>query len=145
MKHPLSACIALISLTASASDMAVLEVQIDGIQAEKGGSIRCAVFDEGGANGFPSMPSKAVDRAVFPVEEGTHRTRLRVPGTGTYAVSCTHDANDNEKLDTNFLGIPKEGWGVSRGVRPAMRAPRFEEAKFELEGAKQSLSLSIGY
>jgi len=32
---------------------------------------------------------------------------------GTYAIACYHDENDNGKLDTNFLGIPKEGTGAS--------------------------------
>jgi uncharacterized protein (DUF2141 family) len=32
---------------------------------------------------------------------------------GTYGISVMHDANSNEKLDSNMIGIPKEGFGFS--------------------------------
>ena len=32
---------------------------------------------------------------------------------GKYAVRFIHDENENEELDTNFIGIPKEGFGFS--------------------------------
>ncbi len=61
---------------------------------------------------------------------------------GTYAVSAYHDANGNNRLDTNFLGIPTERTGASNNPRPAMRAPRFNEAKFDLN-AEQNKTLTI--
>ena len=33
--------------------------------------------------------------------------------SGEIAVAIFHDKNDNNKLDTNFLGIPKEGFAFS--------------------------------
>lgn len=51
---------------------------------------------------------------------------------GTYAVAVSHDLNGNRKTDTNFLGIPKEAWGVTNNVRPRLRAPRFEEAQMQI-------------
>ena len=51
---------------------------------------------------------------------------------GIVAVASAHDENDNGKTDTNFLGIPREDWGVSNNARPNLRAPRFDEAQFEL-------------
>lgn len=133
------------AVPASAAEEVVLRIRVENVKAEEGGSVRCAVFDESGAKGFPSTPEKGVDRAVFRAQAGENRTQLEVPGPGAYAVSCTHDANDNEKLDTNFLGIPREGWGVSQGARPSMRAPRFDEAKFKVSGPKQSVVIRIGY
>ena len=55
---------------------------------------------------------------------------------GTYAVSIMHDENENNKLDKNILGIPKEGYGFSNNVKPAFRSANFKEAKFELLGNK---------
>lgn len=49
---------------------------------------------------------------------------------GTYAIALTHDLNGNRRTDTDFLGRPTEDWGVSRGARPLLRAPRFDEAAF---------------
>lgn len=49
---------------------------------------------------------------------------------GRYAVAAQHDLNSNGVVDRNFVGMPKEPWGVSRDIRHAMRAPGFEEAAF---------------
>lgn len=49
---------------------------------------------------------------------------------GTYAVSVFHDANNNNKLDKNFLGIPKEGYGASKNKLPFASAPAFNDNKF---------------
>ena len=32
---------------------------------------------------------------------------------GVYAVSVFHDENMNQKLDKNFVGVPKEEYGAS--------------------------------
>ncbi len=32
---------------------------------------------------------------------------------GTYALAVIHDENGNGKLDTNWVGIPTEGYGFS--------------------------------
>jgi uncharacterized protein (DUF2141 family) len=49
---------------------------------------------------------------------------------GTYAISVIHDANSNKKFDTNFLGIPTEGYGASQNKLPFAAAPKFDENKF---------------
>lgn len=51
---------------------------------------------------------------------------------GVYAVSFFHDENDNGKMDTNFLGIPKEAYGCSNNAKGFMGPPKWEDAKFEL-------------
>ncbi len=60
----------------------------------------------------------------------------RFPGlpAGPYAVAVLHDLNGNRKTDTNVFGLPTEDWGVTNNVRPAMRAPTFEEARITLSG-----------
>ena len=55
---------------------------------------------------------------------------------GTYAVSVYHDKNNNDKLDTNFLGIPKEDYGCSNNAKGIMSAPKWEDAKFSLKSNK---------
>ncbi|WP_052732672.1 DUF2141 domain-containing protein [Hymenobacter terrenus] len=49
---------------------------------------------------------------------------------GEWAVVITQDLNNNEKLDTNFIGIPTEPYGFSNNIRPTMAAPKFDECKF---------------
>ena len=64
---------------------------------------------------------------------------------GVYAVSVFHDENMNRKLDKNFVGIPREGYGTSNNPKRKMGPPDFEEAKFQLTGAAQSLEIKLLY
>ncbi|MCM5681270.1 DUF2141 domain-containing protein [Schlegelella sp. S2-27] len=52
---------------------------------------------------------------------------------GRYALSIYHDENDNGRLDTNVLGIPRERTGFSSNVRGRMGPPSFEDAAVKLE------------
>lgn len=51
---------------------------------------------------------------------------------GIYAISMFHDENENNKLDTNFLGIPKETYGCSNNAKGFFGPPKWEDAKFEI-------------
>ena len=62
---------------------------------------------------------------------------------GTYGILCFQDANRNGKLDTNFIGLPTEPWGVSRNVRPFLRKPKFEEIAFELNKNVTDIRLEV--
>jgi uncharacterized protein (DUF2141 family) len=64
---------------------------------------------------------------------------------GVYAVSVFHDENMNQKLDKNFVGVPKEGYGASNNPKKKMGPPSFEEAKFQLSGTEQSLEIKLMY
>jgi uncharacterized protein (DUF2141 family) len=51
---------------------------------------------------------------------------------GEYAASVIHDANRNRKLDTNFLGMPREGFGFSNDAMGTFGPPSFEKARFNV-------------
>ena len=64
---------------------------------------------------------------------------------GEYAVTLFVDFNGNNKLDKNFLGIPKEQYGFSNNVMGKMSPPTFDQAKFVITGATtQNIKLRIG-
>ncbi len=62
---------------------------------------------------------------------------------GVYAVAAIHDENGNGELDTNFLGIPTEGVGVSTNPR-LMGKPQFDQAQFEIKG-KTAITVTAKY
>ncbi|WP_299677886.1 DUF2141 domain-containing protein [uncultured Dokdonia sp.] len=62
---------------------------------------------------------------------------------GTYAVSVFHDENSNQKLDTNFMGIPKEDTGCSNNAKGFMSAPKWKDAKFILAGTATNLQITM--
>ena len=53
---------------------------------------------------------------------------------GDYAVALIHDVNKNHKLDKNWIGEPKEQWGMSNNPHAHIKAPSFTTAKFSLRG-----------
>lgn len=60
---------------------------------------------------------------------------------GEYAISIMHDSNANGKIDTNFMGIPKEGYGFSNNVMGSFGPPSFEKAKFKLTDGVSQIKL----
>ena len=64
---------------------------------------------------------------------------------GTYAVGAFHDENGNDHLDTNFLGLPVEGYALSNGVRVVMAKPTFQQAAFTVGVGDKPVSLHIRY
>lgn len=57
---------------------------------------------------------------------------------GRYAFKFFHDENKNEKLDVNWLGIPKEGFGFSNNPSMTFGPPSFDKTIFEL---KESIAI----
>jgi uncharacterized protein (DUF2141 family) len=106
-----------------------LTVTVSGIDSDKG-EVGCALFR--GADGFPMDSAKAESQWIK-AKTGTVECKFANVGAGDYAVSASHDLNGNRKTDTNFVGMPKEPWGVSNDARPKFRAPRFEEARFTVK------------
>ena len=87
---------------------------------------------------------KACFKKIIPVTgTGTIDVDCTGLGPGTYAASCFHDLNGNGKLDTNFFGIPTEPYGFSNNARPKFRAPRWEEAVFELKETGSRISIRL--
>jgi uncharacterized protein (DUF2141 family) len=64
---------------------------------------------------------------------------------GTYAVGTYHDENNNDHLDTNFLGLPTEGYALSNGVRAVTSKPTFQQAAFTVGNGSAAVSLQIRY
>ncbi len=65
------------------------------------------------------------------VQNGTVTFEMLLP-PGSYALSVLQDLNGNRKLDTNFIGIPKEPSGSSNDAKATFSAPKFRDAVFEV-------------
>jgi uncharacterized protein (DUF2141 family) len=115
--------------TPGEADTSVIVVRISGIESAEG-VVGCGLFARPDA--FPMDSDGTLMMQEHRADPDGVTCRFEAVPAGTYAVSASHDRNRNGRTDTNLLGIPKEAWGVSNNVRPRMRAPRFEEAAFEL-------------
>jgi uncharacterized protein (DUF2141 family) len=108
------------------------------------GVLRCQVFT--GPEGFPKEKKNAVARDDQTPKSNTVVCRFPGLKPGTYAVSVLHDEDADGEMNTNFVGIPEEGYGVSNNKLPSMSAPKFEDARFTLTaGEKKTLKVALKY
>ena len=117
-------------------------VELRGLRDSRG-SVRCALFAS--ADGFPTNADKAVAGAASRV--GRHRAACVFTdiAPGTYAIAVLHDENNNGRMDYNFLGIPKEGYGFSNDASVLLGPPSFKAASFPHAAGVTVVSVPIHY
>jgi uncharacterized protein (DUF2141 family) len=59
--------------------------------------------------------------------------RIKNLEAGNYSFRYFHDENNNKELDTNWLGIPNEGFGFSNNASGLFGPPDFEETIIKLK------------
>ena len=131
---------ALPQTASSPSD--VIRVEINGVRNDKGQAV-CALFSS--AKDFPKNGDKAVAHATSAISHGRAVCEFPAVSPGRYAVSVFHDENSNGKMDTNFMGIPREGVGASNNARGHLGPPKFDDAAFSYAGGKLDLTITIAY
>lgn len=67
----------------------------------------------------------------IPASAETISTAFADLPAGDYAIKLFHDENSNGQLDSNMMGLPKEGYGFSNNAGRFGPAS-FEEAKFSV-------------
>jgi uncharacterized protein (DUF2141 family) len=71
-----------------------------------------------------------------------HWTFEKIP-YGEYAIKIYHDENNDNELDTNFLGMPTEEYGFSNNARGTFGPASWEDAKFLFHSAKDTLQIAV--
>lgn len=94
-----------------------LEINITKIRSNSG-QIAIQVLDE---------QKKVVKQEFATISNKRSVLLLKGLSKGKYAVQLFHDENKNGKMDFNFLGIPKEGYGFSNDARGFMSEPAFDK------------------
>jgi len=103
----------------------------------------CALFSS--AAGFPKDYAKASARAKSEISEGRALCEFAGVSAGTHAVAFFHDENSNGKLDTKFMGIPREGVGASNNAKGHFGPPKFDAAAFRFSGGRMEIKIQIDY
>lgn len=62
---------------------------------------------------------------------------------GRYAIGTYADSNNNGKLETNFVGMPKEMYGFSNDARNRFSRPEWSKASFDLGYGAASQSIHV--
>ena len=107
----------------------------------RNGMLGCQLYDS--SVGFPDKwPSAANMQQRVRVTGATTSCTFPNMPAGTYAAAVIHDENSNGKLDTNFIGVPTEGYGISQNHTHALRRPSWDESKFVV-AAQSSVTTRI--
>ena len=115
-----------------------LEVIVKNVKNSKG------VLMVGVFNSQKTFTRKAWGGQKPPAMTGTVKVTFNDIPPGEYAISVYHDVNENGQLDSNFMGIPKEGFGFSNDVMGAFGPPTFEKARFKYP-TTQVVSVTLKY
>lgn len=104
-----------------------LTVRISGLKSNTG-AVLVGLYNSDGS--FLKKAYKGVTSEIK--SNGATVTFSNIP-MGEYAISAYHDKNKNGKLDTNFIGIPKEDYASSNNAKGVMGPPKYEDARFDLK------------
>ncbi|MGI9552006.1 MAG: DUF2141 domain-containing protein [Aurantibacter sp.] len=86
------------------------------------------------------MKGPGVNNAIAPAKAGEVTLTFENVEPGTYAIMVMHDANDNNQMDMEPSGMPKESYATS-GEMNLYGPPTFEGAKFEVAGEDQEFRI----
>ena len=148
MKIPCAGLISIslfagIARTASSQELEnAIHAHIEGLRSDRG-QVVCALFTS--ADDFPKRVDRAFERVTAQIMSGRATCKFPNVPAGHYAISVFHDENGNGKLDTNWLGIPREGVGASNNPKPRMGPPKFAAAEFQDSGASMDVEIIMHY
>lgn len=120
-----------------------IHVKIPNIK-NSNGNIACGIFES--PKGFPN---KFLVSAKAVIIKKIQKTQAQCDFTdippGTYAIAIIHDENMNGELDTNWFGVPTEGYGFSNTTIDEFGAPAFSAASFPYDGQNIDLTVRLNY
>jgi uncharacterized protein (DUF2141 family) len=119
-----------------------IHVEVVGLHSDKG-QVLCALYSS--RDGFPKQSEKALARVSSGIAQKQAVCEFSGIAPGTYAISVFHDENSNGKLDTKFMGIPREGVGASNNAKGHFGPPKFEVAAFPFTGGRFELKITVNY
>ncbi len=123
MKKIFAICLILVPATLVSAQNS-LTVEIVNLKSDKGVAI-VALLDE---------VEETIKDKTSEIKDNTCTIVFNDLKDGSYAIRCFHDENDNGELDTNFIGIPKEGFGFSNDAFGKFGPKKFSEWLFEVQG-----------
>ena len=127
------------SIAAQAAD---LSIEVSDFRNHQG-NLMVAVFDSPAA-----YDALSTDRAyaLYTVKVQRDSARLTIHNVpeGRYAISLFHDENSISDLDTNMLGIPTEGYGISN-ARHKYGRPQFDTAAVIVQRGTRHISVTMQY
>ena len=123
MKTLIATCIALIIFPLLAECQYKLTIEVSPLRNNTGEVLLELSNEKGERTG--GFVSSIVEKKCIVIVENLN--------SGKYAFRYFHDENKNKKLDTNLIGMPKEGFGFSNNAKGKFGPPSFKQMIFKVD------------
>jgi uncharacterized protein (DUF2141 family) len=120
-----------------------LTVVVNGIRHQKGDICFRVYASE---KGFPMSDTSEVQSGCTKITGKSVTKHFYGLKPGKYAVAIVDDQNGNRKLETDFFGIPKEGFGISNNPKVSIQTgtPKFYKSSFTVS-RNTTINISVKY
>jgi len=132
-----------LSVSAFAANTGNLDVYVSGFKNDNGVA-RIAIFNTAAGYNRPGTDAEyAYQKASLNIKDGQAVWHLKGLPYGYYAIKVYHDADNSGDLTTNFLEIPKEGYGFSNNPVASSGPASFKQAVFYVKQPRQQMTIQI--
>lgn len=108
------------------------------------GFVLISLYKDG--SGYPDDAARAVRNEKVAIYNNRAVIIFPELSSGSYGIAILHDENNDQKMNKNALGLPKEGYGFSNNVMGAFGPPSWKRASFRYNaGEKKEVSIRARY
>jgi len=107
------------------------------------GNVKAALFK--GVESYESKKATPLAKSRAFIQNGKALITFKDIPYGEYTIKVFHDENDDVKVNTNWIGIPTEGFGISNNAIGTFGPLSYEKAKFNLKQASVNQYISLKY
>ena len=84
-----------------------------------------------------------IRKGTYPAVDKTLTVTYQNVPPGDYAIILFHDLNENDRNDSNAIGIPQEPFGLSNNIKPGIGLPAFSRTKFSVLDKNVSVTVEL--
>jgi len=122
-----------------------IEVTVTGLRSARG-KVVITVYGDRPEDFLASGKRVELERVeAADARDGRLTACLSLPASGTYAVLVHHDEDGDRKMARNMIGLPQEGFGFSNDAPASLGPPKFDDAKFTVDGGMRKLAIRMRY
>ena len=123
-------------------DQVRLQISVSGMRTTKG-TVNVTIYPDDAAHFLDGRYKLA--REHFPVVLPVTHACFAFAAPGYYAVALFGDENENGHFDTNFLGIPVEGYGFSNNPTLYFGPPKLRQVRFAAHRGDNLIAVTMKY
>lgn len=137
MKFLLSVLAGIMMLTANTmlAQKQTIKASVVNVTSDKG-KVSFALYDK------TTFMKKPLQAKTAKIVDGVSSVTFEGITAGEYAIICFHDKNENDTMDFEPNGMPKEDYGSSNNVM-TFGPPQYDNAKFVV--ADKNITLEIRF